>query len=85
MSSTSSFHWVRDAGHLGGLSKSPKKLEALKTNAQKASKAKVEKAKYIKASDCTCGSGANIKHRVTCRIYQRVYRKVFRNQEIIWL
>jgi hypothetical protein len=85
MSSTSSFHWVRDAGHLGGLSKSPKKLEALKTNAQKASKAKVDKAKYIKASDCTCGSGANLKHRVTCRIYQRVYRKVFRNQEIIWL
>jgi hypothetical protein len=83
--STTTFHWVKDAGHLGGLSKSPKKIEALKTNAQKASKAKVEKAKYIKASDCTCGAGSNLKHRVTCRIYQRVYRKVFRNQEIIWL
>ena len=85
MSSTSSFHWVREAGRIGGQSKSPKKIESLKSNAAKASAVRLEQAKYIKASECTCGSGAKEKHRVSCEIYKKVTYRRWKNLEIIWL
>ena len=85
MSSTSSFHWVKEAGRIGGQSKSAKMIEALKTNAAKASAARMEQGKYLKASDCTCGCGATKHHRVSCQIYKKgAYRK-WKNLEIVWL
>ena len=86
MSSTSSIHWVKkEAGRIGGLSKSARKIEALKTNAAKASAARMEQAKYIKASECTCGSGSSEKHRVFCEIYKKVTYRKWKNLEIVWL
>ncbi len=85
MSSTSSFHWVREAGRIGGQSKSAKKIESLKSNAAKASAVRLEQAKYIKASECTCGSGAAEKHRVSCEIYKKVTYRRWKKLEIIWL
>jgi hypothetical protein len=85
MSSTSSFHWVREAGRIGGQSKSSKKIESIKTNAAKASAARLEQAKYIKASDCTCGCGATEKHRVSCEIYKKVTYRRWKQLEIVWL
>jgi hypothetical protein len=85
MSSTSSFHWVREAGRIGGQSKSAKKIESLKSNAAKASAARIEQAKYIKASDCTCGYGASEKHRVSCAIYKKVADRRWKKLEIVWL
>jgi hypothetical protein len=85
MSSTSSFSWVREAGRIGGQSKSPRKIESIKSNAAKASAVRLEQAKYIKTSDCTCGSGASEKHRVSCGIYKKVTYRIWKNLEIIWL
>jgi hypothetical protein len=85
MSSTSSFSWVREAGRIGGQSKSAKKIESIKTNAAKASAARVEQGKYIKISDCTCGCGATEKHRVSCEIYKKIAYRKWKKLEIIWL
>jgi hypothetical protein len=85
MSSTSSYPWVREAGRIGGQSKSAKKIESLKSNAAKASAVRIEQAKYIKASECTCGSGATEKHRVSCEIYKKVAYRKWKKLEIIWL
>lgn len=85
MSSTSSYPWVREAGRIGGQSKSAKKIESLKSNAAKASAVRSEQAKYIKASECTCGSGATEKHRVSCGLYKKVAYRRWKNLEIIWL
>jgi hypothetical protein len=86
MSSTSSIHWVKkEAGRIGGLSKSARKIEALKTNAAKASAARMEQGKYLKASDCTCGCGATKNHRVSCQIYKKVAYRRWKNLEIVWL
>lgn len=85
MSSTASYSWVREAGRIGGQSKSARKIESIKSNAAKASAARMEQAKYIKASECTCGCGATRKHRVSCGIYKKVTYRKWKNLEIIWL
>jgi hypothetical protein len=85
MSSTASYSWVREAGRIGGLSKSARKIESIKSNAAKASAVRIEQAKYIKASDCTCGSGASEKHRVSCEIYKKVAYRRWKKLEIVWL
>ena len=85
MSSTSSFSWVKEAGRIGGQSKSPRKIESIKFNAAKASAVRLEQAKYIKASDCTCGAGATEKHRVSCEIYKKVTYRRWKKLEIVWL
>ena len=84
MNSTS-YHWVREAGRIGGQSRSAKKIESLKSNAAKASAARLEHAKYIKTSECTCGAGAIEKHRVSCQLYKRISYRRWKNLEIIWL
>jgi hypothetical protein len=83
--SSASFHWVKEAGRIGGQSKSARKIESIKSNAAKASAARLEQAKYIKASDCTCGAGAIEKHRVSCEIYKKVTYRRWKKLEIIWL
>lgn len=83
--SSASFHWVKEAGRIGGQSKSARKIESIKSNAAKASAARLEQAKYIKASDCTCGAGSIEKHRVSCEIYKKVTYRRWKKLEIIWL
>jgi hypothetical protein len=84
MDNTPSYYWVKDAGKIGGQSRSPKKLEALRSNCQKATEARMEKAKYFNISGCTCGAGAALSHRVSCRYYKLLSYRKAKGLEIIW-
>jgi hypothetical protein len=84
MDNTPSYCWVKDAGRIGGQSRSPKKLESLKFNREKANVFRMEKAKYINVSTCTCGAGACLSHRVSCRLYKNLAYRKAKGLEIIW-
>jgi hypothetical protein len=84
MDNTSQYHWHQSAGRKGGQSRSQKKLEALRSNVQKATQARMEKAKYFNTSSCTCGAGASLSHRVSCRYYKLLAYRKAKGLEIIW-
>jgi hypothetical protein len=84
MDNTPSYSWVKEAGRIGGKSRSPKKLTSLRSNAQKATLVRMERAKYFDISRCTCGAGAADKHRVSCRYYKLLQYRKSKGLEVIW-